>query len=82
MCAWRLPPRAAVACHTALVLATLVEMALLDLPVWTWMVAVIGVAVVAPRFGPWRGSGSGPAAPRPEDVEEMAAVAERADLHV
>lgn len=87
MSSMRLTPRAALLSHSALAVTTLVEAALVGLPMWTWTVAVVGIV------------GVGGATIRSaealrhhasllraqEEVEQMAAVAEREriarDLH-
>jgi two-component system sensor histidine kinase DesK len=87
MCSSRMPPRSAFFCHVGLVAATLIQASLVSMPVWTWMVAIIGIVAVG---GATIRSAEGlrhraSLLRAQEEVEQMAALAEREriarDLH-
>jgi len=87
MCSWRMPPRSALLCHLGLVASTLILTAFINIPVWTWTVAVVGIVAVGGAT--IRSAESlrhrATLLRAQEEVEQMAALAERErigrDLH-
>lgn len=87
MCSTRMPPRSAFLCHVGLAGSTVIQAALMPMPLWTWTVAVVGIVAVG---GATIRSAEGlrhraSLLRAQEEIEQMAAVAEREriarDLH-
>lgn len=85
--AWRAPAKTALVCNGLWILVTFIEAAVFHLPVWTWMVGVIGIVAIggATIHAAETARHHARLLRAQDEVEQMAALAEREriarDLH-